>query len=105
MFERLLAQLDDLAIFAAVAMIFGIIKTVLRPQQRAVSSYFTVLVVSVPVGILAGALALEMGAGDYVSLAFASVGSLAAETICNLVLDNRALISRALENLVDKFTK
>lgn len=105
MFERLLAQLGDLFIFAAVAMIFGIIKTVLRPEQRTLKNYFTVLLVSVPVGMLAGGISLEMGAGDYIAMAFASVGSLAAEQICNAIIDNRELLKRILENLVDKYTR
>lgn len=97
--------MNELLIFAVIAVIFGIIKTILQPSARTLKTYLTVMLVSVPVGMISGGLALEYSLGDYTALALASIASLMAEGIVRAFIDNKAIISKALNNLVDKYTK
>ena len=109
MLHRIWEQIGDLALFAMVSLIFGIIKLYTLPEldgwKQAISSLF----VSIIIGTLAGALALQYQFGDYTALSVSSVASLLSRDIVLGILKNRhqigELLKRAAFNLVEKFTK
>ena len=109
MIHRLAEQLGDILVFAAAALIFGIVRLLLLPGNNSVKVYLTSLAASVPVGTLVGAMCLEFGVADYASMAAASVASLLAHDLLTGIMNNRAflgaLLKRAAENLTDKVTK
>ena len=96
-----------IAILAFFVATFSLMKVLLvpelRPFKRAMSSMF----VGWPTGILSGLLAIEWGAGEYTAITIACLISLLSENLILAVLnsDFSSLVSRALENLVDKWTK
>ena len=105
MWGRLVERANDMMVFAVCALVFGIAKTVVSPGQRGLRNYLTTIFVSVPVGTLAGMMALEQPLGDSTCIAIASVASVLADKIVISILAREGLIGRALDNLVDKFTK
>lgn len=108
MLHRLLENIGDLAVYALTAFLFGIIKILVAPQAIPLKHSILTLVLGVLVGSLAGAVALELGSGDYVSITVSAIFSLLSRDII-LAFLNRTLVSdlakRAGENLVDKLTK
>lgn len=94
--------------FALTSFLFGIIKILVAPQAVPLKHSILTLVLGVLVGSLAGAVALELGSGDYVSITVSAIFSLLSRDII-LALLNKPLVSdlakRAGENIVDKLTK
>ena len=105
MWHRLLERLDDTLLLMALSLVFGIIRTLVQPSARTLRFYLAMFVVSVPVGTIAGQLAMEAGFSDSGCFVATAVSSLLAQDIVTAILKNNHLISRALEQLVDKFTK
>lgn len=105
MWPRLVEKANDMMVFAVIALVFGIAKTVVSPGQRGLRNYLTTIFVSVPVGTLAGMIALDYQLGDSTCIAVASVASVLADKIVISVLNREGLVGRALDNLVDKYTK
>ncbi|AEP08880.1 hypothetical protein [Micavibrio aeruginosavorus] len=109
MFARLADQIGDLFVFAAAALIFGIVRLLLLPGGQPVKVYLASIATSIPVGTLAGALCLELGVPDIASMAGACTASLLAHDFLLGIMNNRVflgqLLKRAAENLTDKVTK
>lgn len=105
MWERLTTDLPNILVFTLWAMLFGVIRTIINPVRRSVRSFLTTFLVSVPVGTLLGAVALEHGLGDYTALAGASIGSLIAHDMVLVLLNHRKYVDRAINNLIDKWTR
>lgn len=94
---------------AAVSLAVGLIKILSTPEPENWKHRMGTLAVSVFIGTLAGALALQSQFGDYTALTISSIASLLSRDIVMGILNNRktigALIRRAAVQLVDKFTK
>lgn len=109
MFSRLVDQINDLVTFVIVALIFGLVRVVMMPGVKSITTYLLSMAVSVPVGTIAGALCLEFGFGDMASIAMASLASLLAHDLLTGIMNNKdflgSLIKRAAENLTDRLTK
>ena len=109
MISRFAEHIGEITAFAIAAMIFGVIRLLLLPGDSPLRVYFVSLAVSIPVGTIIGALAMEWGCGDYASMAAASIGSLLAHDLLTGLMSNRAflgaLLKRAAENITDRMTK
>lgn len=109
MFYRLLDQIGDLAVFAVVSFIFGVMKCLTLPEPQNWKQSILSVMIAVSVGTLAGAVALEVSFGDYTALTISSVASLMSRDIFMAIINNRGhiseLVKRASNNIVDKFTK
>ena len=109
MLHRLVEQLGDLVLLACMSLLFGIVKVIAAPTPDCWKCNFGSLFISVIIGTLAGALALQTQLGDYTALAISSFCSLISRDLVMAILDNRknigGLLKRAAENLVDRFTK
>lgn len=96
-------------LFAVISLIFGIIKCFAAPEPANWKQAIGTILISVMVGTLAGALALQYAFGDYTAITISSIASLMSRDIVMAILNNRknltALVKRAAENLVDKFTR
>lgn len=106
MFEKISDTTIILTIFVAI---FSFIKIILVPQLRTVKKALASFFVGWPSGILAGLIALEYGAGQYSAIAVGCLFTLVAEHLIVSIIDNgsniNALVMRALNNLVDRWTK
>lgn len=109
MLHRILEQVGDLILFASISLIFGFIKVLTVPTTDCWKCNVGTLLISVVIGTLAGALALQYQFGDYTAITVSSISSLLSRDIVMAILNNRknlsSLLKRAAENLVDKFTK
>jgi hypothetical protein len=109
MLHKLLGQVEDLLPLTIFAFLFGFIKATVSPTPWSLKNTLLTILVSVPVGTLAGAVGLELGFGQYVAFTITSVSSLLAHDIVLGILNNKTLFSdlfkRAAENLIDKTTK
>ena len=109
MFERILTQMGDLMTLAIVSLAMGCIKILVSPDQQSWTQRLVTLFISVFVGTLTGAFALQYHVGDYSALMVSSMASLLSRDIVTTILTNRLyladLIRTALENIVDKVTK
>ena len=59
----------------------GIVRTIYRPSSRNLSSYMISVVVSVPIGVLAGNMGIEYGLTENTSKAMAVVAGILAHDI------------------------
>lgn len=108
MFERITSNWHDLVTFIGVTAMFGMVKIWMSQSHMPLRYKVLSLFVSVLVGTLAGGIALENGAPDFISLSVASISSLLARDFVHAVLDKQLvqeLAKRAAENVVDKVTK
>jgi len=107
--------IDDavLSAFTAILIcvtIFGGIKVILTEgEDRSFKRTMVVFFIAVPVGLLSGMVAFEWGAGQFTSCGIASVATLLSEqiviTIVTSKIDFSGYIHKAIENLIEKFTK
>jgi len=108
MIQRIFEQLSDLALLAIISLVVGFIKILLVPEPRCLLCNVLTLIISVFVGTLAGALAMQFALGDYAALAISSVASLLSRDIVMAMLNNRQhlgyLFKRATTNIVDRLT-
>jgi hypothetical protein len=82
--DYILGQLKPIS--DAVGLIFfaffgGIIRTVYRPRARNVTAYALSIFISVPIGVLAGNVAIEFGLSDNTAKGFAVVAGILAHDI------------------------
>lgn len=106
--ERLSANAADLGVFAAVAVFITTIKWVMSPVRESLRNLFINTIVSVPVGVLAGGLAMELGYQAFGAMTTtATVTFLAREVLAGIQKEKtvQVIIEKGTENLVDKFTK
>lgn len=86
--EHIVALLKP--IYDALGLIFfsffgGIIRTIYRPSSRKLSAYFLSVIVSVPIGVLAGNIGMEYGLTENTSKALAVVAGILAHDIIESV--------------------
>lgn len=109
MLHRLFDQIGDLLVFAAVSLAWGLVKISLGPNDGGIWSILVAIFLAVFVGTLTGAIVLQAGYGDYAALTASSLASLSARDAVVGMVRNKdylaGLFKRALENLVDKFTR
>jgi hypothetical protein len=108
LWERVLANINDLVLFAAVAFFFGLIKILTAANKMNLRYNLITLFVSVVVGTMAGQIALETGSADFISLGVASLASLLSREIIGGILNKQFiadLAKQAATNVVDKVTK
>lgn len=108
MFDRLHTNLADIQLFAAVALLFTLIKWLITPGKVPYKTVIINVVTGVTVGVLAGGLALEVNIGDFGAITIASVATMLSRELLDFLRDKQALSSlakRAAENIVDKVTK
>lgn len=94
----------------AVGLIFfaffgGIIRTIYRPSSRKISSYFVSVIISVPVGVLAGNIAIEYGLTDNTSKAAAVVAGIVAHDIIENIFWAVDKVKSKRDSLVDAAIK
>ena len=105
MWNRLTEAFSDTLLLAAISLIFCVVKTVVQPSARTLKSYLAAFCVSVPVGILTGYLAQDFGLSDAGVFTATAGASIMAQEIVRTFIKSDGLIQRALENLIDKYTK
>ncbi len=77
----ILKPLGDVFGLIFFAFFGGIIRTIYRPRSRNISAYFLSIIISVPVGVLAGNIGIEYGYGQNLSKAIAVVAGIVAHDI------------------------
>jgi hypothetical protein len=109
MLHRILEQMGDLILFAMISLVFGVIKVFAAPSVDCWKCNIGTILISVVIGTISGALALESGFGDYTAITVSSLCSLLSRDILAAILNNRKnigmLVRRAMQNLVDKYTR
>lgn len=109
MFQRMVAQGWDLLILVVVSLLFGIVKLASMSEKIGVRAALASIFISVAVGTLVGAVAMQLGWVDYIALMCSSLSSLLARDIVVGILSNKSflggLLRRGAENLTDKITK
>ena len=108
MIDRLQIQLTDIGVFAGLAVVFTVLKCITAPLPCSLRIAIVNVVVAIPIGILTGGTALELGYGDFVSMTIASVATFLSRELLDFLRDRQAikdLSIRAANNLVDKVTK
>lgn len=108
LWDRISAHANDLGLFAAVAVGFGLIKILTASQKMNLKYNLITLLVSGLVGTLAGEIALETGSADFISLGITSVASLLSREIIAGIMNKQFLsdlAKQAATNVVDKVTK
>ena len=108
-FEHIKQQASDLAIFAGVALTFGVIKALVSPEKQTFKGLLLSLVVSVSVGVLVGGFAMDCGLSAYGSLICTSIASLVSRDIILAILNNKdkisELVGQGMTNIVDRITR
>lgn len=80
-----LKPLGDILGLIFFAFFGGIVRTIYRPRARHISAYVTSIIISIPIGVLAGNFALEFGLSDTASKGFAVVAGILAHDIIESV--------------------
>ncbi len=108
LWDRVLSHTHDLALFASVAFLFGLIKIFTSTHIMPLRHNIITLFVSVVIGTLAGEIAIEYGSADFISLGITSVASLLSREIIAGIMNKQFLADlakQAATNVVDKVTK
>lgn len=94
-------------LIAFFIILFSIIKVILLPHSRGFRDILASFLVSFPVGFLTSLVAIENGVGEKTSIAIGCIVLLIADKllIAILHLDVSKTWQRAIDNLVDKYTK
>lgn len=102
-------HLETVMPVAVIAALFGILRAIAAPHPKSWKSMVAGVVIAVPVGTLAGMLALESGFKTYAALTITSIVALLGRDLVEGIMDNRGflvdLIKRGLTNITDKVTK
>ncbi len=102
MLEKLIEFAEEVQVYTFWSALFGMVRTLVIPHRRNIATYLTTLLLSVPLGILAGTIAVEYGVGFYTSVGISSFTALIAEDIIFLIIKKRREIA---EKLVSKLTE
>lgn len=104
---KLFDNMNDLAAFAAVSLVFGLIRILVMPNDRGWKTFLTTFIVCIPVGILAGGICLEVFHLEYVALGASAAASLLAEQLIKVALasDLAGFMRTVFDKLLEKFTK
>lgn len=104
---KLFENPNDMAAFAVVAVVFGLIRIIVMPGERSWKTFVVTLFICVPVGIIAGGICLELTHMEYVAMGACSVASLMAEKIIKMLMDTdlTGFVRDALNKLINKWTR
>lgn len=109
MFERLFEQLPDLILLFFVSVICGLMESIIMPEKRGIRHWLALFIVSAPIGVLAGGIAMELHAPDFVTLAITGCSAILARDGLHAMILNKGavfqMLKRGLDQLIDKFTK
>lgn len=109
MFERLAAMGSDLAVLFFVSIVCGLMESVIMPDKRGIQHWLILFLVSSPIAVICGGIAMEMKLPDFVVLAITGCSAiLARDGLQALILNKGAVLAklnRAADNLIDRFTK
>lgn len=109
MFERLMTQLPDLAILFFVSVVGGLMESIIMPEKRGIRHWLVLFIVSAPIGVICGGIAMETKLPDFVVLAITGCSAILSRDGLHALLMNKGAIfsklNRAVDNLIDKFTK
>jgi hypothetical protein len=106
--EKFISYFEPLSFMFCWVITFAIMKFIMAPSTRTLSSFCASLFISVPMGVLAGGIMKEVGFGEFVSTGFACAISITAHDIILLLLNKRKIgkyLDKALNNLIDRLTK
>lgn len=73
--------IGDAAGLIFFAFFGGIVRTIYRPRARHLTAYVISIFISVPIGVLAGNVAIELGLSDNTAKGFAVVAGILAHDI------------------------
>lgn len=108
MLQRLIDDMGNLILLAAISFLVGIMKMIGTKEPQNWKARIGTLIISVFVGTLAGALTMQYQLGDYTALTITSLASLLSRDIVMGILNNRVYIGRlvkiGLRKLVNKYT-
>jgi putative effector of murein hydrolase LrgA (UPF0299 family) len=109
MWHRITEGIADILVLVAVSLTAGIMRTLVSPTNRTLKDYLITFFFSVPVGVVAGNIMVEYGAGDWLAITAASVAALLGRDLIVAIVTQKAYLGkafqRASDNLIDKFTK
>ena len=107
--DKFIAYFEPLAFLFVGVITFGLIKFIMTPHTRTLKHLGASLFVSVPMGVLTGAIMKEAGYGEMASTGVAcATAILAHDIIMAAILRKRHLVrylDRAINNIIDKLTK
>ena len=107
--DKLAAYVEPLAFMFVWVVTFGLIKFIMTPHSRTLRHLCASLFVSVPMGVLTGAIMKEAGYGEFAATGVAcATAILAHDIIMAAILRKRHLVrylDRAINNIIDKLTK
>jgi hypothetical protein len=78
---------ESVLTYAGISAVFGFIRTWFSPNKAKRIQYFVSAMVSIPVGIVTGFLARDLGFSEGWVFFFVAASALIAENIINMVLD------------------
>lgn len=77
---------ESILTYAGISAVFSALRTWLSPQKALRIQYFVSAMVSIPVGVVIGFLANDLGLSQGVVFASVAASALIAENIINIVL-------------------
>lgn len=77
---------ESILTYAGISAVFSALRTWLSPQKAKRVQYFISAMVSIPVGVVVGFLANDLGISEGVVFAAVAASALIAENIINIVM-------------------
>jgi len=95
-----LTKLDEFHGYIAWSIIFAFLHTLLSPKNRSVVAYFIATATCVPVGVLSGIIATEMGYSEGITYAIVSVAALLAQDVVKFILSVSGFITDKKDTII-----
>ncbi len=96
-----LEKLNEFSGYITWSLIFAFLHTLFSPKNRSVVAYFIAAATCVPVGILSGMIATEMGYSEGTTYAIVSVTALLAQDIVKFILSVSGFVSDRKDTIIE----